>query len=114
MPVLVDLHASDIDQLRPSTRASQSSPSTAQEPRITDASTATLAYGADQVANSSTLADTTGDTFTVTALSLDGTQTVTTYSGIDANGNATTIAAAASLDISVTTTPSTGATSGLL
>jgi flagellin len=103
-------------------------PSTAQEPPITNVttigqlqtlaltntSTATLAYGADQVANSSTLADTTGDTFTVTALSLDGTQTVTTYSGIDANGNATTIAAAASLDVSVTTTPPTGATSGLL
>jgi flagellin len=103
-------------------------PSTAQEPPITnvttigqlqtlaltDTSTATLAYGTDQVANSSTLADTTGDTFTVTALALDGTQTVTTYSGIDANGNATTIAAAASLDVSVTTTPPTGATSGLL
>jgi flagellin len=103
-------------------------PSTAQEPPITnvttigqlqtlaltDTSTATLAYGTDQVANSTTLADTTGDTFTVTALALDGTQTVTTYSGIDANGNATTIAAAASLDVSVTTTPPTGATSGLL
>jgi len=103
-------------------------PSTAQEPPITnvttigqlqtlaltDTSTATLAYGTDQVANSTTLADTTGDTFTVTALALDGTQTVTTYSGIDANGNATTIAAAASLDVSVTTTPPAGATSGLL
>lgn len=60
---------------------------------LTDASTATLAYGTGQVANSSALADTTGDTFTVTALALDGTQTVTTYSGIDANGNVTTIAA---------------------
>jgi len=103
-------------------------PSTAQEPPITnvttigqlqtlaltDTSTATLAYGTDQVANSTTLADTTGDTFTVTALALDGTQTVTTYSGIDANGNATTIAAAASLGVSVTTTPPTGATAGIL
>jgi flagellin len=108
-------------------------PSTVQQPAITDAttigelqtlaltdtSTATLAYGTDQVAISSslpggTLADTTGDTFTVTALSLNGTQTVTTYSGIDANGNATTIAAATSLGVSVTTTPAAGATVGLL
>ena len=102
--------------------------STVQEPTITDAttlselqtlaltdtSTNTLAYGTDQVANSTTLADTTGDTFTVTALSLNGTETVTTYSGIDANGNATTIAAATSLGVSVTTTPPAGATAGLL
>jgi hypothetical protein len=39
---------------------------------------------------------------------------VTTYSGIDANGNATTAAAAASLGVSVTTTPPSGATAGLL
>jgi hypothetical protein len=39
---------------------------------------------------------------------------VTTYSGIDANGNATTVAAAASLGVSVTTTPPSGATAGLL
>jgi hypothetical protein len=38
---------------------------------------------------------------------------VTTYSGIDANGNATTVAAAASLGVSVTTTP-LGTTAGLL
>jgi flagellin len=112
--------------LRPSGGATVAT--TAQEPTITDTttigqlqtlaltdtSTATLAYGADQVANSSTLADTTGDTFTVTALSLDGTKTVTTYSGVDANGNATTVAAAASLGVSVTTTAPTGATAGLL
>ena len=81
---------------------------------LTDTSTNTLAYGTDQVANSTTLADTTGDTFTVTALSLNGTETVTTYSGIDANGNATTIAAATSLGVSVTTTPPAGATAGIL
>jgi flagellin len=51
---------------------------------------------------------------TVTALTLDGTKTVTTYSGIDANGNATTVAAAVSLGVSVTTTPPSGATAGLL
>ena len=39
---------------------------------------------------------------------------MTPYSGIDANGNATTVAAAASLGVSVTTTPPTGATAGLL
>jgi hypothetical protein len=77
---------------------------------LTDTWTATLAYGADQVANSSTSADTTGDTFTVTALALDGTQTVTTYSGIDANGNATTIAAGRLRDDHA----ASGATSGLL
>ena len=85
MPVLADLHASDIDQLRPSTRAVPIVPSNARETPITnvttigplqtlaltDASTATLVDGTDQVGNSSTLADTTGDTFTVTALSLE-------------------------------------------
>jgi flagellin len=79
---------------------------------LTDTSTNTLAYGTDQVANSTTLSDTTGDTFTVTSMALNGTTTKTTYSGIDANGNATTIAAAASLGVTVTT--SAAATSGIL
>jgi flagellin len=99
--------------------------STVEEPAITNATTITqlqaltdntatvtaASYGNDIIDKTT---DTTGDTFTVTSVGLDGTQTVTTYSGIDANGNATTVAAAASLDVSVATTPPAGATSGLL
>jgi flagellin len=98
---------------------------TVQEPAVTNATTlgylqgltdntasvTAASYGND-IINKTT--DTTGDTFSVTAVGLDGTQTVTTYSGIDANGNATTVAAATSLGVSVTTTPPAGATSGLL
>ena len=103
-------------------------PSTVEQPAITDptvlaqlitqgtsaSSVATVAsYGTDLIDTSS---DTTSDTFSVTSMSLDGTTTATTYSGIDANGNATTIALATSLDVSVTTTPSltNPPTSGLL
>jgi flagellin len=96
---------------------------------LTDTSTNTLAYGTDQVANSTTLANTTGDTFTVTSLALDGTKTVTTYTGVDGNGNTTTIAAAAAavataaaagtatsagFSVSVATTPPATATTGIL
>ena len=99
--------------------------STVEEPAITNATTITqlqaltdntatvtaASYGNDIIDKTT---DTTGDTFTVTSVALDGTQTVTTYTGIDANGNETTVAAAASLDVSVATTPPAGATSGLL
>jgi flagellin len=98
---------------------------TTEQPPITNAATIASLQGlADNTATVTAASygndiidkttDTTGDTFTVTAVALDGTQTVTTYSGVDANGNATTIANAASLDVSVTTTPPAGAASGLL
>ena len=69
MPVLVDLHASDYRSASSLDSGVPIVPSTAREPPITnvttigqlqtlaltDTSTATLAYGTDQVANSSTL-----------------------------------------------------------
>jgi flagellin len=100
------------------------SATTVQGPAITDASTLTnlkaLAAGGDSVATAAsygtdvidTTTDTTGDTFTVASMALDGTTSTTTYSGIDANGNATSIASAASLNVSVAT--SAASTSGLL
>jgi flagellin len=109
----------------PQALTGQTAVTTAQQPEITNSSTiaalqaltdntATItaaSYGVDQIDTSS---DTTGDTFSVTSVGVDGTKTVTTYSGIDTNGNATTIAAASDLGVSVTTTPPPGATSGLL
>ena len=99
--------------------------STVEQPAITNATTianlqglvdntstvTTASYGNDIIDKTT---DTTGDTFTVTSVGLDGTTTATTYSGVDANGNAATVASAASLDVSVTTTPPGGAKSGLL
>jgi flagellin len=59
---------------------------------VTDTTlTSTLAYGTDQVANSTTNLDATGDTFSVTSMALDGTTTVTKYTGVDVNGDPTSI-----------------------
>ena len=101
------------------------SASTAEEPAITDTTTiaalqalsdntatvTTPSYGVDEIDKTT---DTTGNTFTITSVALDGATTATTYTGIDANGNVTTVSSAASLDVSVTTTPPGGASSGLL
>jgi flagellin len=91
---------------------------TVQQPNITDATvigqlnaladnsgTATLGYGSDVIDKTT---DTTGDTFTVASQALDGTNTTTTYTGYDANGNVTTAASAASFGVAVTTTPGAG------
>ncbi len=100
-------------------------PTTTEEPPITDPTTlldlqnltdnvgsvTAASYGVDKIDKTT---DTTGNTFTVTSVALDGTSTATTYTGVDANGNTTTVASAASLDVSVITTPSPTATSGLL
>jgi flagellin len=90
--------------------------STSVEPDITDhntitnigalvANTYTASYGVDAIT-------TTADSTTVSSVSLSGVTTTTTYSGLDANGNATTIAlagsAAGSLSVSVVTTPPAG------
>ena len=72
---------------------------------LTDNHTATAAYGLDVIDKTT---DTTHDTFTITSVALDGTSTTTTYSGIDANGNATTIGAAVTLGVSVSTKPPGG------
>jgi flagellin len=108
--------------------------STSQQPAITSSTTiaalntlvdntttvTAASYGADQIDKTT---DTTGDTFTITSVALDGTTTATTYTGLDANGNVTTVTAAAasaaagtggSLGVSVTTTPPGSAKSGLL
>jgi flagellin len=110
-------------------------PTTVQEPNITDTATVanlatvaaagangvTPAYGSDGVTVGT-------NSFTVTSVALDGTQTATTYTGFDTNGNATTIALAAAavagaspaapsnagFSVSVTTTPAATATTGLL
>jgi flagellin len=90
---------------------------TTQEPEITNATTiselnaladnhtATVAYGQDVVDKTT---DTTGDTFTVESEALDGTTTTMTYTGLDANGNVTTAAAAVAFGVSQTTTSTAG------
>ncbi len=91
---------------------------TTQEPNITDATTiaalnaladnstsATLGYGTDIINKT---ADPTGDTFTIESQALDGTNTTTTYTGLDANGNVTTAATAVAFGVSVQTTPPAG------
>jgi flagellin len=95
------------------------SATTVQQPAITDSTT--IGQLAAVAANSTTAASygndiisTTADTLTITSKALDGTQTATTYSGVDDNGAATTLTGAASLNVSVTTTPPSGASSGLL
>jgi len=92
-------------------------PSTVQQPNITDATTiaqlnaladnhaATLSYGQDVIDKTT---DTTHNTFTIASKALDGTVTTTKYSGFDANGNVTTVGAAVSFGVSVTTTPPAG------
>jgi len=70
-----------------------------------NSTTATLGYGTDIINKT---ADTTGDTFTIESQALNGTDTTTTYTGLDANGNVTTAAAAVSFGVSVTTTTPTG------
>jgi flagellin len=95
------------------------SATTVQQPAITDSTT--IASLAAVAANSATAASygtdiiaTTTDTLTITSKALDGTTTATTYSGVDSSGAATTVSGAASLNVSVTTTPPSGATAGLL
>jgi flagellin len=84
----------------------------------------TPAYGADGIVAA-------GNTLVITSVALDGTTTATTYTGLDTNGNPTTIAAAATavdaaassvpptatnagFAVSVATTPPATATSGIL
>ena len=90
--------------------------STTVQPNVTDATTIasiaalvantyTASYGVDAIT-------TTADSTTVSSVSLSGVTTTTTYSGLDSNGNATTVALAGtgggSLSVSVTTTPPAG------
>ena len=97
---------------------------TSVAPTITDATTigqlvgltdntgsvTTASYGQDKIDKTT---DTTGNTFSITSVALDGTSTATTYSFLDANGNATTgaatgSAAAVALGVRVQTTPPGG------
>jgi flagellin len=72
---------------------------------LADNSGGTVSYGQDVVDKTS---DATGDTFTVASEALDGTVTTMKYSGLDANGNATTAASAVSFGVSQTTTTQAG------
>jgi flagellin len=69
------------------------------------ASVTTPSYGVDKIDKTT---DTTHDTFSISSVSLSGVTTKTTYTGLDANGNLTTAAAATSFGVSVTTTPPAG------
>ncbi len=91
--------------------------STTVQPNITDATTiaqlngladnhASVLSAGQNVVDKTT--DATHDTFTVASKALDGTVTTTKYTGLDANGNTTTNALAASFGVSVTTTPPAG------
>jgi flagellin len=100
---------------------------TTQAPNITDAPTlAALKALSDAGANGATLGigtdvTTVGtNTLTVQSEAVGGVITSTTYTGLDANGNATTIDAGATagtgggFSVSVTTTQPAGATTGIL
>ncbi len=100
---------------------------TTVDPTITDATTIAQIVGLTAstgtlVAGGTTIAVTAGaagnpptaGSVTITSESLSGETTATTYSALDANGNATNLAAAAALGVTVVTTPAPGATAGLL
>lgn len=72
---------------------------------VDNSATATLSPSTDIVDKTT---DTTGNTFTIKSQALDGTTTTTKYTGLDANGNITTAATAASFAVQVTTTASYG------
>jgi len=88
-------------------------PTTTVAPNITDAATIAqitgltanagpIAYGTDVITKAA-------DTISVETEDLAGTTTTTTYSALDANGNATALGGAvASLAVSITTTPPAG------
>ncbi|MGA2044494.1 MAG: flagellin [Roseiarcus sp.] len=91
---------------------------TTTEPNITDAtaigeitSLATtsnpLSYGNDVITSTPGSATVQGTTQVVSE-SLSGVTTTTTYSAVDANGNATTLAAAVGLTVTISTTPPAG------
>jgi flagellin len=110
---------------------------TANGPNVTDQTTVdslnaltpvatAAAYGADNIVGGGA-----SNTLVITSVALDGTTTATTYTGLDANGNVTTIAAAAAavdaaaasvpptatsagFSVSVATTPPATATTGIL
>jgi flagellin len=97
------------------------------EPTITDATqisqiigltatTGSLVAGGTTIGVTAGAAGTppTAGSVTITSESLTGEKTATTYAALDANGNATNLAAAAALSVTVVTTPAGGATSGLL
>lgn len=65
---------------------------------------ASASYGQDIIDNT-----TNTNVLSITHVALDGTQTVTNYAALDANGNATTVGSAASFAVSVQTTTSGGA-----
>jgi flagellin len=79
-----------------------------------------VSYGNDMI---DTTTDTTGDSFTVTSMNLAGVSTTTTYSAVDKNGNAETLAAlntsasatpfgGGALHVTVATTPPAGLLTG--
>jgi len=95
--------------------ATGSTTTTAQEPSITDAATinqitslasnsATLAYGTNVI----TATAGTAGSVVIQSEALDGTITSTTYTAVDGNGNGTTLADAASLQVSTSTTTGAG------
>jgi flagellin len=75
---------------------------------LTDNHSTTASYGVDSVDNGSTNAD----QVSVTSVGINGVQTKTIYSALDASGNATAVANAVSFGVQVATTSPAG--SGLL
>jgi flagellin len=80
----------------------------AQIQGLTDNHATTASYGVDSVDNGSS----NPDQVSVTSVGINGVQTKTTYSALDANGNATAVANAVSFGVQVATTAPAG--SGLL
>jgi flagellin len=94
---------------------------TVTQPNVTNATTIAsitalvttanpLSYGQDVITNTAGAAGppVTQGTVSIQSEDLKGVITTTTYSALDANGNATTLGAAAALAVSVTTTPPAG------
>jgi flagellin len=94
---------------------------TTTQPNVTNATTIasitglatttnTLSYGQDVITNTPGAAGppVTQGTVSIQSQDLAGVTTTTTYSALDANGNATTLAGAVALAVSVTTTPPAG------
>jgi flagellin len=96
---------------------SGSNTTTVYAPNVTDSATigylqgltdntgsvSSASYGQDIIDNT-----TNPNAISITHVALDGTQTVTNYSALDANGNSTTVGAAASFGVSIQTTTSNG------
>lgn len=96
----------------PTTTVAPNVTNAAQIAAITGLATTTnaLSYGQDVITNTPGAAGppVTQGTVTIESEDLSGAITTTTYSALDANGNATTLAGAAALAVTIQTTPPAG------